>query len=628
MTPDDLSRLNTPSDPRIGPDGHTAVFVVSTPNIDEDQYDKQIWISDLASSHRLTDGPGDTAPRWSPDGTQLAFLRKGGDDDSQLAVMSVGGGEPKIITSFDHGVETLEWSPDGSTIAVVAVTDTEEWADLDDDERNRRPRRVTSVPYRFDARGWTHDRKRHVWLIDPTGHNEPRCLTPGDHDEEFPAWSPDGKKLALISARDPQRGLISGNEVLEVDALTCELTTIARLGFWSAVSYSPSGVLHLLGSVDPGYPVDAYLHRLEPDGSLTNLTSQMDRSSVSLAAGAAGIAWDNDDPVVGFEDSGTFGVIRVTARDKVETVIDGQRIVTGFDVSAGRAVFTASVWNSPGELFLSTDGREAALTDLNHDDLDLIQPEHFRVISDGQEIDAWALIPPGEGTLPLLLNIHGGPASQYGFGFFDEFQVYASAGYGVVACNPRGSSGRGSVFTRAVVGEGWGVVDVEDIRSVVKAAIDRFPRFDPDRMGIMGGSYGGFMTAWMIGQEDRWKSAVVERALSSFTSFAGTSDIGGAFPVNYLVDTYPDAWDLWWRKSPMSIVDQVKTPTLIIHSEDDFRCPIEQGEQYFMALLRNGTPVEMLRFPDEGHEMSRSGKPLHRKERFEAVLDWHHRHLS
>lgn len=558
----------------------------------------------------------------APDRTRLAFLRKNGDDDSQLAVMPFDGGEPSVITEFDHGVEGLEWSPDGSTIAVVAVTDTGEWADLDDDERNRRPRRITSVPYRFDARNWTHDRKRHIWLIDPKGNTEPLCLTPGDHDEEPLAWSPDGKKLALISAQDPRRGLISGNDVLEVEVGSGEITTIAKLGFWSAVSYSPDGVLHLLGSVDPSYPVDAHLHRLEPDGSLTNLTNHLDRSSVSLAAGEARIAWDNDQPVVGFEDSGTFGLKRVAAEGKVETVIDDQQIVSGFDVSSGQTVFTASVWNSPGELFLSTDDGETALTKLNHDDLDLIQPEHFLVVSDGHEIDAWVLIPPGDDPLPLLLNIHEGPASQYEFGFFDEFQVYAGAGYGVVACNPRGSSGRGSDFTRAVIGEGWGVVDVDDIRSVVEAAMDRFPRLDFDRMGIMGGSYGGFMTAWMIGLEDRWKSAVVERALTSFTSFAGTSDIGGAFPVNYLLDNYPDAWDIWWRKSPLSIVDQVNTPTLIIHSEDDFRCPIEQGEQYFMALMRNKTPVEMLRFPGEGHEISRSGKPLHRRERFESILDW------
>jgi dipeptidyl aminopeptidase/acylaminoacyl peptidase len=158
-------------------------------------------------------------------------------------------------------------------------------------------------------------------------------------------------------------------------------------------------------------------------------------------------------------------------------------------------------------------------------------------------------------------------------------------------------------------------------------ALERHDRLDPDRMGLMGGSYGGFMTAWMIGQEDRWKSAVVERALISWTSFSGTSDIGGTFTENYLGAAYPEGWDTWWSQGPLALAHNVSTPTLVLHSENDFRCPIEQAEQYFMALLRNGTTTEFLRFPGEGHELSRSGKPKHRVERFEAILDWHDRHL-
>lgn len=236
-------------------------------------------------------------------------------------------------------------------------------------------------------------------------------------------------------------------------------------------------------------------------------------------------------------------------------------------------------------------------------------------------------LPEGGAGVPLLLNVHGGPASQYGFGFFDEFQVYAGAGYGVVACNPRGSAGRGAGFVEAVKGDGWGVVDHADVTAAVQAALERYDRLDPDRMGVMGGSYGGFMTAWMIGKEKHWKSAVVERALISWMSFSGTSDIGGVFPENYTGASYPDAWDTWWRLSPLALADDVTTPTLVLHAENDFRCPIEQAEQYFTALLRNGTTTELLRFPDEGHEMSRSGKPRHRKERFDAILGWHDRHL-
>ncbi len=250
------------------------------------------------------------------------------------------------------------------------------------------------------------------------------------------------------------------------------------------------------------------------------------------------------------------------------------------------------------------------------------------MISDGWEIDAWVYLPPGSEPVPTLLNIHGGPASQYGFGFFDEFQVYVGAGFGVIACNPRGSAGKGREFLTAVVGDGWGRVDLADVLAVVEAAVERFPRIDPERLGVMGGSYGGFLTAWVTAHDTRFRSAVVERALLSFPSFWGTSDIGPTFTPNYTEADYPDGWPVWFEHSPIAHAHRVRTPTLILHSENDFRSPIEQAEQYFVALLRNGTPVEFLRFPEEGHEMSRSGKPRHRRERFEAIIDWHRRHLT
>jgi len=620
MKPADLSRIHQPSDPRLSPDGTRLAFVVSTPNLEEDRYDRSIWIDDAP----FTAGPGDLAPRWSPDGHRLAFLRSDGAKPAQAHVIPVGGGEAKHLTEFELGVEAIEWAPDGSSLAAIAITYLEEWADLDEDERNRRPRRITQVPFRFDNKGpWTHDRKRHIWLLDPDGDSEPRCLTPGDHNQEFPAWSPDGSKIAFLTDTADQPGLTTGNEVWSVDVESGSMSQELDRGFFSQVGYSPGGALHVLGNADPRYPVDFFLHRVE-DGQLLNLTGHLDRGSVSLAAGPAAIRWDGDDAIVGLEDSGTFGVIRVKPDGKVKTELDGQLVATGFDAHNGRVVYTASTHDSPGEVY---DG-DTQLTKLNQADLALVAPEHFRVDSDGVEVDVWVYLPDGDEKVPLLLNIHGGPASQYGFGFFDEFQVYAGAGYGVVACNPRGSAGRGDDFLRAVVGSGWGQVDYADITAAVAGAIDRYDRLDPDRMGVMGGSYGGFMTGWIIGKENRWKSAVVERALTVWTSFSGTSDIGGVFPENYTLASYPDAWDRWWELGPLAMAHQVTTPTLVLHSETDWRCPIEQAEQYFMALLRNGTTTEFLRFPGEGHEMSRTGKPKHRVERFEAILDWHHRHLE
>lgn len=311
----------------------------------------------------------------------------------------------------------------------------------------------------------------------------------------------------------------------------------------------------------------------------------------------------------------------------VDHVIEGRFVVSGFSVAAGTMAYTSSTPTNAGTLTVSTS--KGASIAASSTELDLVEPDHFTVISDGNELDVWVYLPEGSDPVPLLLNIHGGPASQYGFGFFDEFQVYVGAGYGVLACNPRGSSGRGDAHLRAVAHDGWGVVDVADINAALDSAMQRHPRLDGGRMGIMGGSYGGFLTAWIISNDHRWKSAVVERGLLSYNSFAGTSDIGGSFPRHYAGADHgdPNAESVWADKSPLTNAHATITPTLVLHSEDDFRCPIEQAERYFMALLRAGVTTEFVRFPGEGHELSRTGKPRHRVERFDAILEWHERHL-
>ncbi|MGF1664833.1 MAG: S9 family peptidase [Acidimicrobiia bacterium] len=618
MQPSDLSRIVTPSDPRIR--GGRVAYVRTTIDLDGDRYVREVWLADGGVARRLTAGPGDTAPRWSPDGVDLAFLRSVDAKPAQVAVLAVDGGEAEVVTGFDLGVESLEWSPDGTRMAVVAVSWAEGWGGLDDDERGRRPRRITSVPYRFDGKGWTHDRRRHLWLVDPGGGSEPVCLTPGDFDVAGFAWAPDGSRLAVISDRDPRQGLVAGTDVWEV-ALDGELTQACARGDWVGVSYRPDGVLHLVGSADARYPNVSKVYRRGSDGSLTDLTGPLDRGVTALGTPVR-LVWDDTLCLVTLEDSGSVGVIAVDETGAVRHLVDGRRVVGGFDMSEGVLAFTASGIADPGGLFV-----DGARIDPPLADLATVDADHFRVKSGDVEVDVWVYLPHGDVAVPALLNIHGGPASQYGFGFFDEFQVYAGAGYGVVACNPRGSSGRGSDFVEAVTGDGWGVVDVADVMAAMEAATARHPRLDTERLGIMGGSYGGFLTAWITSRDHRFRAAIVERALISWTSFAGTSDIAGVFPSDYTGAPYPDGWQVWWDKSPLATAHQVRTPTLVLHAEADHRCPIEQAEQYFHALLRNGTPAELLRFPGEGHEMSRTGTPRHRLERFEAVLDWYGRHL-
>jgi dipeptidyl aminopeptidase/acylaminoacyl peptidase len=627
MKPTDLARLAVPSDPQIHPDRVRVAYVLTRMDLEEDGYRRRIHLHDGSGWRVFTSGPIDHLPRWSPDGGRLALLRASdlGKPIPQLAVMGADGGEAEVITDFPLGVEYFAWSPDGRHLCAVAKTWAPELADLGEEERARRPRRVQRFPYRYDTRGWLHDRRRQLWLVDPTGSAEARRLTEGEYDESLPAWHPDSSRVAYLTDRHPRRGLEPGSDVYEV-TLEGSTRQVSERGGWIACCYDPRGNLHLIGHPEVDSPRLFGLWREEADGSLAGLTTTLDRSVFSLAGGSPVLPrWDGPDLYTVLEDAGEVRVVRSDGAGGFTTVVGGERVVTGFDVAGGRLVATVSTVSSPADLIEVSEGTERPLTAHADGDLDLRPMTHWRVEGEGDDIDAFLLVPDGDGPFPLLLNLHGGPASQYGFSFFDEFQVYAGAGYAVLACNPRGSSGRGLEFLRAVVGEGWGMVDLADITAVLEATLASHPEIDRERLGIMGGSYGGFLTAWTVGHDHRYRSAVVERALTSFTSFEGTSDIGPLFTPNYVQS---DRLEVKWSRSPLAVAEQIRTPTLIIHSEEDYRCPIEQGEQLLVRLLDQGVEAEMLRFPGESHELSRSGKPRHRVERLEAILAWHDRHLK
>ncbi len=637
MRPDQLGDFRIPSDAHLHPDGQRAVFVVTQLDIDGDEYVRQLWLWDGAEARRLTSGRADTSPRWSPDGATLAFLRKGaGDDDrAQLALMPTDGGEAETITDLELGLSEVTWSPDGTKIAVVAG----EFIDgvEDEDERKRRPRRIEHPSFRFDNKGWTYDRRSHIWIIDPLTHERSQ-ITFGDCSETSVRWSPDGSTLTFLSATGEDRWVNPLNQVFTIPVEGGEPHPVTPHGSWSWSGFSPTGTLYTLGTItDRATLRPPQIHRVTRDGALDQVTD-LDRNlnpQHPPSALAAPQFLDDGTIVSVIEDRGAYRVVSIGTDGVPTDVAGGRRLITGWCPSSDGsvAVFTATSPAQPGEVIWWDGTTETVLTSLNDDfvaSAELIEPEEFTFDSDGHEIHGWVYLPQGDETVPLLLNIHGGPATQYGWGFFDEFQVYAGAGYGVVAVNPRGSSGYGYEHVSVPCGR-WGEEvppDMADLMAAPAAAAEQSPRLDTTNKGIMGGSYGGLSTAMITSMDQSYRSAVAERGVYNWVSMAGTSDIP-FFIKLYLETDMPDGADEMWKASSLSRAHAITTPTLVIHSETDFRCPIEQGQQLFSLLYKQGVETELLLFPSgEGHELSRSGTPKHRIERFEAILAWHEGHLS
>ena len=649
MRPEDVYALTSIGDARVSPDGSRVAYVVNWIDREANGYRAAIWVRPLESSEeeprQLTSGTrSDSSPRWSPDGRWLAFVsnRDGEDENAhgELYVLPANGGEPRRLTDGKDGVESIAWSPDSSRIAFARRVRDEAYEEEDD--RRRPPRRFTRAFHKLDSVGWTGDRRKHVFVVGLEGGE--RQLTDGDCENDEPAWSPDGRRIVFTSMRGERWDveLSAGLYELEVDSEGAEPKRLTQPDESAGLaSFSADGALiaYVHTPEDGTSPHHSQIAVMQPDGSERRiLTAPLDRQCSPFPVNREPV-WDGGRIAFGVEDGGNVHLYTVAAdgSGEPELLVGGEQAIGHYDLRGGRLVYTASTHTRPAELFAGDGTRMTAVCDDFVAGRELAEVERFTAVSaDGTEVDAWLVRPPGfdEGKrYPALLTIHGGPFTQYGTGFFDEVQVYAGGGYCVLFSNPRGGSGYSEAWGRAIrgsggdAGPGWGTVDYEDLMGVVDTALKRFPFLDPDRLGVLGGSYGGYMTSWVVGHTKRFKVALSERAVNHLVSAFGSSDVFWIFERQFGGPMWEHV-DEWLRMSPATYAREIETPLLIVHSENDLRCNVEQGEHLFTLLRLLGKDVEMLRFPNESHELSRSGSPVHRVLRFEAILEWFGRYLS
>jgi dipeptidyl aminopeptidase/acylaminoacyl peptidase len=737
--PSDIRHLISLSTPALAPDAAFAIVATSRPDEGADRRVGQLWRVELDVSRgrhggprqeggahrRLTRGISDSAPRLSPDGSVLAFLRPDARGRAQIHLMDPRGGEPMPITDAPLGVGEFDFSPDGSRIAFLArIPEPGRYGTVEGIGPDAEPgRRVDSVRWHANGVGWSIDRPRQVHVIDvPSLDVEPaypqspridtaaargagpadatspapgsaRQLTRGTDDHTALAFSADGTRVfavrdrlesdardlrsvlvALDAAGDPAgapagtggHGGSGGHEghwgpggphaaAPSAESILVEETDGLAIDQLVAL---PGGALALLASepvdVRDAIAPDRALWLLEPPSDSSPARPRRITDPDQLELTTAGPLAAAGDRVLVHEIARGRIHLHLVARDgSVQEVLGGDLEAHGAAAvsplgQSGEVVVLSAVSTptSAGELVqvrvpavgetvapeVDAPGDAGALpsaprvlTDLGAElrATGLVVPRELEVTGrDGYPVHGWLAVPEGEGPFPVILMIHGGPFAHYGVSVFDEVQVLAGAGYAVAYCNPRGSAGYGRAHGRAIRHR-MGTDDFADVIDFLEGAIaadaeDRPGRLDASRLGIMGGSYGGYLTAWTIAHDHRFAAAIVERGFLDPASFQGTSDIGSYFGDEYVGTDPADIA----RQSPFAHVGDVRTPTFVIHSEQDLRCPLEQGTRYFTALRRHGVPASMLVFPGEDHELTRSGRPRHRLQRFAAIQEW------
>ena len=680
--PEDLYRLRIPTDPRLSPDGRWAVVTLQTVAPTYDGYRHALWLvstsddPDAPAPRQLTLGSKhDQHARFSPDGRMLAFLSdrrpvveeeprrpkdaKDREDGTQVHLLPMDGpGEARRLTDLPRGVKDFAWAPDGSRLVVVSSS---VGATHEEDARRRgtavKPgpgeppasdyRFIDRLSYMLNGAGFRYDHVEHLWLVDVASGAATR-LTDGPSGDAEPAWSPDGTRVAFSANRRRDHDISYHQDIHVVDIASRRVT---------AVTGGPRAVFGIPTWMPDGKDIVCLGHRLAggagsrndlwlfaadgaeagPDGG-RNLSARHDLmpgSSMNsdVTRGETSVLWPSPDGrTVTFSapTEGAYELWRLTvAGGDVERLTNGRHYLSGWDAVSGtrgrpRFAYLRSTPTATPDLWLQDGaGEPRRLTGFNDEalaELELIEPVERRSEVDGRSIQGWFL-PAGGRRRPLVTEIHGGPHTMYGWSLVWEFQILAANGMGVFYCNPRGSEGYGEAFNDANHRD-WGPGPMRDVIAGVEALVDE-GLADPARLGVTGGSYGGYLTNWIIGHDDRFAAAMTCRSVSDMGMLFMTGDIGGGEWAKLEFEATP--WDdpAYFREiSPISTATRIRTPLLIQHSERDIRTTVGQAEALFTVLRSLKRPVRLLRVPEETHELTRSGTPFRRIENLNVVRDW------
>ncbi len=653
ITVEDLYRLRFVHEVRLSPDGSRVVFSVTQADGTVNRNRTALWLAPAdgsAPARQLTSGERrDTSPRWSPDGTHIAFLsdRGGEKTKAQLYVLDLSGGEAQPLTSVeDQTASDAEWSPDGTQIAflykVPSVPEPQHNVEYTDD--TDKPKIIARAKYKYDGAGFFDTKRTQLFVVAATG-GEARQVTHGTMGVAQIAWSPDGTHMAFASNRDDNEDRTMETDIWTVEAATGTLEQITTHdGAYGNPAFSPDGSQIAF----TGHPFPAKggagdkLYVAPAKGGTTRQVTAWDRNigggvmSDTGANGRSGPVWVGNDLYVLAPEKGTAQVWRIPASGGDPTQVTfGTHAVAGWDIAPDGSVlaYGASKTTTPGEVFVQPLTRPGeptvALTTFTEETLggvELPDAEEFWLPAGdgtGESVQGWILKPPGfdaSRKYPLILEIHGGPAGTYGTGWFHEFQYFAAQGYVVVYCNPRGSQGYGEQFCTSIY-QDWGTKPFMDVMAAMDHTIGK-GYIDESHLYVTGGSYGGYMTNWCVTHTDRFRAGATQRCVSDMRTLCLAGDMGTLWLKNYTGGQPWEVPEVYTRMSPITYIAQCRTPLFIEHEEEDHRCPMDQAEQVYNALNALGVPTELIRYPKEPHGMSRDGGPLHRADRLRRIVGW------